>query len=39
MVSPGQILAGGIPVTLLALLADYLLGRLERVVTPRSLRA
>jgi osmoprotectant transport system permease protein len=39
MVSPGQILAGGIPVTLLALLADYLLGRLERSVTPRSLRA
>jgi osmoprotectant transport system permease protein len=39
MVSPGQILAGGIPVTLLALLADYLLGRLERAVTPRSLRA
>lgn len=39
MVSPGQILAGGIPVTLMALLADYLLGRLERAVTPRSLRA
>jgi osmoprotectant transport system permease protein len=39
MVSTGHILAGGIPVTLLALLADFLLGRLERVVTPRSIRA
>jgi osmoprotectant transport system permease protein len=38
MVSTGQILAGGIPVTLLALLADFGLGRLERVVTPHSMR-
>jgi len=39
MVSTGQILAGGIPVTLLALLADFLLGHLERRATPRGLRA
>jgi osmoprotectant transport system permease protein len=39
MVSTGLILAGGIPVTLMALLADFLLGRLERAVTPRSIQA
>lgn len=38
MVSTGHILAGGIPVTLMALLADFVLGRLERVVTPRGIR-
>jgi len=38
MVSTGHILAGGIPVTLLALLADFGLGVLERKVTPRGLR-
>lgn len=38
MVSTGFILAGGIPVTLMALLADFLLGRLERAVTPRGLK-
>jgi osmoprotectant transport system permease protein len=37
MVSTAHILLGGIPVTLLALLADYGLGRLERVATPRGL--
>jgi len=35
MVSTAHILAGGIPVTLLALLTDYLLGRLEHISTPR----
>lgn len=35
MVSTAHILAGGIPVTLLALLTDYLLGRLEYISTPR----
>jgi osmoprotectant transport system permease protein len=38
MVSPGYILAGGIPVTLIALLADFALGRVERAVTPRGIR-
>jgi len=38
MVSPKLILAGGVPVTLMALLADFLLGRLERKVTPRGLQ-
>ncbi|HLO01588.1 MAG TPA: ABC transporter permease [Symbiobacteriaceae bacterium] len=38
MVSPAHILAGGVPVTLLALLADWGLGRLERRLTPRGLR-
>jgi osmoprotectant transport system permease protein len=38
LVSTGHILAGGIPVTLLALLADYLLGRVEWMATPRGLR-
>ncbi len=38
MVSTGHILAGGIPVTILALLADFVLGRLEHAVTPRGLR-
>ncbi|MFZ5818239.1 MAG: ABC transporter permease [Bacillota bacterium] len=38
IVSGGHILAGGIPVTVMALLADFLLGRLERTVTPRGLR-
>lgn len=37
-VSSGHIIAGGVPVTLLALLADWLLGRLERAVTPRGIR-
>lgn len=37
-VSPRMILAGGVPVTLMALLADFLLGRLERRVTPRGLQ-
>lgn len=37
-VSSGHILAGGIPVTLLALFADWALGRLEHVVTPRGIR-
>ncbi len=31
------ILSGAIPAALLALLADHLLGRLERVLTPRGL--
>lgn len=39
MVSTAHILAGGIPVTLLALLADFLLGRVEHVVTTRRMRA
>lgn len=39
MVSTGHILAGGLPVTLLALLADFALGRIERAVTPRAIRA
>lgn len=38
MISPAHILAGGIPVTLLALLADWGLGRLEFRLTPRGLR-
>lgn len=38
MVSTGHILAGGIPVTVLALLADFGLGRLEQAVTPRGIR-
>lgn len=38
MVSPPHILAGGIPVTLLALFADWSLGRLEHRLTPRGLR-
>lgn len=38
MVSSGQILAGALPVTLLALLADFGLGRLEWAVTPRGMR-
>lgn len=38
MVSPRLILAGGVPVTLMALLADFLLGYLERKVTPRGLQ-
>lgn len=38
VMSSGYILAGGIPVTLMALLADFLLGRLERMVTPRGLK-
>lgn len=37
LVSTGLILAGGIPVTIMALLADFLLGRLERAVTPKGL--
>jgi len=32
------ILGGSIPVILLALLVDYLLGKLENTVTPRQLR-
>lgn len=38
LVSTGHILAGGVPVTLLALLADYLLGRVEWMATPRGMR-
>ncbi len=38
MVRGSLILAGGIPVTVMALLTDFLLGRLERAVTPRGLR-
>lgn len=38
LVSPRLILSGGAPVTVMALLADFLLGRLERWVTPRGLR-
>lgn len=38
MISPAHILAGGVPVTLLALLADWGLGRLEFRLTPRGLR-
>lgn len=38
MVSPKLILAGALPVTIMALLADFLLGRLERRVIPRGLR-
>lgn len=38
MISPAHILAGGIPVTVLALLADWGLGRLEFRLTPRGLR-
>ncbi|KRL03557.1 ABC transporter permease [Liquorilactobacillus capillatus] len=36
---PDLIIGGTIPVTLLALLADYLLGRLEKWLTPVSLRS
>lgn len=38
MVSTKHILLGGIPVTLLALLADFGLGRVEKLVTPRGIR-
>ena len=38
MVSTGHIIAGGVPVTLLALAADFGLGRLERLATPSGLR-
>lgn len=38
MVSTGHIIAGGVPVTMMALLADWGLGRVERAVTPRGLR-
>lgn len=38
MVSSAHILLGGVPVTLLALLADWGLGRLEYRLTPRGLR-
>jgi len=34
-----QILVGAIPVTLLALAADFLFGRLQRRLTPVGLRA
>lgn len=37
-VSSGHILAGGVPVTLLALVTDWALGRLEVAVTPRGVR-
>lgn len=39
MVSTPRILAGGVLVTGLALLADFALGRVERAVTPRNMRA
>ncbi len=39
VLSTGHILAGGIPVTLMALFADFFLGRLERALIPRGLRA
>lgn len=38
MVSTGHIIAGGVPVTLMALLADFGLGRLELAATPAGLR-
>jgi osmoprotectant transport system permease protein len=38
MVSTGHIIAGGVPVTVMALLADYGLGRLEQAATPAGLR-
>lgn len=38
MVSTGHIIAGGVPVTMMALLADWGLGRVERAVTPRGMR-
>lgn len=38
MVSTKHILLGGVPVTLLALLADFGLGRVEKLVTPRGIR-
>ena len=38
LVSTGHILAGGIPVTLMALLADFVLGWVEKLVTPRGIR-
>jgi osmoprotectant transport system permease protein len=38
MVSTGHILAGGVPVALMALLADFALGRAEHALTPRGLQ-
>lgn len=38
-VSSGHIIAGGVPVTVLAILTDGLLGRLETAMTPRGIRA
>lgn len=38
MVNPTVILAGAIPAALLALLLDFLLGRLELALTPRAVR-
>lgn len=37
-VSSGHIIAGGVPVTILAVLTDTLLGRLEAGLTPRGIR-
>lgn len=37
-VSSGHIIAGGVPVTLLAIVADTVLGRLELGLTPRGIR-
>ena len=34
---PGRILSGALPAALLALLADFLLGRAERALTPRGI--
>lgn len=38
-VSSGHVLAGGLPVTLLAIIADSLLGRFEQMITPQGVRA
>lgn len=37
-VSSGHVVAGGVPVTLLAVLVDVMLGRMERAVTPLGVR-
>jgi len=39
MVNNNMILSGAVPCAILALLADFILGRLEKAVTPRGLRA
>jgi osmoprotectant transport system permease protein len=36
---PELIIGGTIPVAILALLVDFLLGQLEKIVTPKNLRA
>ena len=38
MVNDTLILAGALPAALMALVADFVLGRLEKVLTPRGMR-